>query len=134
MAVGAQDGEVAAAGDHRRPRGSRPVRSITVLGLFLGVAVYVLLGFPGDGFPGRAGVQELRDVADQVDRAYESCGLDGRASINWITGQVSIPSTNGIVGDMPTTIGLTREELAHATGTMNFFWVICPVPTVATGP
>ena len=133
MAGRAQDVDVAAAGDRRRPGSSRPVRLIAALGAPL-VAAYVILGFPGNGIPGRAGMSELRDVADQVDRAYESCGLDDRASINWITGQVSIPSTNGIVGDMPTTVGLSREELAHATGTMNFFWVICPVPTVATGP
>jgi hypothetical protein len=24
-------------------------------------------------------------------------------------------------------VGLSRDELGHATGTRNFFWLVCPV-------
>jgi hypothetical protein len=90
------------------------------------LGAYVLLGFPANGFPGRAAPGELQHVEATINQAYEACGVDERATIDWFWGQVDVPSTNGIVGDMPQTVDLTRDELAHATGTPNFFWLVCP--------
>ena len=109
------------------PPGRRRRVGAPLLALAVGaVAGYVLVGFPGNGFPGRAGIRELRHVEEAINVAYQACGVDERASIDWFWGQVDVPSTNGVVGDMPMDVDLTRDELGHATGSMNYFRLVCP--------
>jgi len=130
---------VEATTDQEHPDGPAPAPAprprarflALAIGVSLGVA-YVVLGLPGDGFPGRAGIAELHRVETEINRSYAECGVDRRASIDWWWGTVRVPG-NGIVGDLPADVRLSRDELGHATGTRNFFWLVCPVGPSAGG-
>lgn len=105
------------------------VRSRTALGIlaFAVLASYVIFGLPMRSFPGRAGIGELRHVEATLNRAYEECGLDEQATINWFTGRVEVPSSNDLALKVPQPVEfeLATGELQAATGRALFVLVSC---------